>query len=420
MARNSILGRFPIQSNPADNKKAAVSAASIIKPLQELTVNTPDKALTAQGLVNKSTGTSASTSKPRKRLSPTELESLSSRQRARLIKEQHSAYLEHPYTVKMHTAKSKLLHLMGKIFDIADNDLLVCDFDTGLNDYTKNLKFADDLDSISKELAVLSNDCTNKANAIRDKIDQAKEDKRLIQDVVYLTEIVKESEKCPEIRLMRPDENYVPKAYVPTSSFRVKRERPPPVLYISSDSETETTRAKKKKKKVTPPSGDPDTKFAYAKGNDFDELRHPNSICILCDKVCRDQTELRNHMSNHHKELFRCLRCGNLSRTQLSFKQHMKTHTSDRFTCNVCMMTFDRKTTLSNHAQKHSGEKLVCKKCGKDFIYRGGFLEHIKYRHTDKPTVQCPVCKKMFWMPTGMRSHRRKLHGRVRELVYKQ
>ena len=225
MARKSILGRFPMQTNPADNKKASASAASIIKPLQELTVNTrPDKALTAQGLVNKSTGTSASTSKPRKRLSPTELDSLSSRQRARLIKEQHSAYLEHPYTVKMQTAKSKLLHLMGKIFELADNDLLVCDFDTGLNDYTKNLKFADDLDSISKELAVLSNDCANKANAIRDKIDQAKEDKRLIQDVVYLSEIVKESEKCDEIRLIRPDQNYVPKDYVPTSSFRVKRE----------------------------------------------------------------------------------------------------------------------------------------------------------------------------------------------------
>ena len=235
----------------------------------------------------------------------------------------------------------------------------------------------------------------------------------MIQDVVYLTDILKESEKCDEIRLVRPSENYVPKDYVPKSSFRVKRERPPPLLY-ESDSDSEPEPKKK------PPSGDPDTKFKNIKGNEFDEIRHPNSICILCDKVCRDQNELRNHMSNHHKELFRCMKCGNLSRTQISFSQHMKIHNGERFTCPVCMQTFDRKTSLTNHEQKHSGDKLVCKKCAKEFIYRGGYLEHIKYRHTDTPTVPCPVCKKMFWMPTGMRSHRRKLHGRVRELVYRQ
>ena len=130
--------------------------------------------------------------------------------------------------------------------------------------------------------------------------------------------------------------------------------------------------------------------------------------------------KLRNHMSNHHKELFRCLKCGNLSRTEVSFNQHLKTHNGERFTCSVCLMVFDRKSTLTNHEQKHSTDKLAYKKCGKLFQYRGGFLEHIKYRHTASPTVPCPICKKLFWMPTGMRSHRRKIHGHVHEIVYKQ
>ena len=418
MSRKSILGRFPMQTTN-DAQKQAPTPSSIIKPLQELSVSTGNKAIHAKGLVNTSTSESG---KPRKRLSPTELEALSTRQRGKLIKEQHKAFLTHPYTVKLDSAKSKLMKVMGTIFSLANNDLLVCDFDTGLNDYSKNLKFAEDLDSLSKELLVLSNACTEKANTIRERIDQAKEDKRLIQDVVYMTEVVKESEKCDEIRLVRPDVNYVPKEYVPTSSFRVKREPRPKVFYISSESENEAPDPKKKKlkNKKLPPSGDPDTKFQYTKGNDFDELRHPNSICVLCDKVFRDKTELRNHMSNHHKELFRCMRCGNLSRTQMSFDKHMKVHNGEMFTCRVCLQTFDRKTTLSNHEQKHSGDKLVCRKCAKEFIYRGGYLEHIKYRHTDKPTVPCPLCKKMFYMPTGMRSHRRKVHGRVRELVYKQ
>ena len=179
---------------------------------------------------------------------------------------------------------------------------------------------------------------------------------------------------------------------------------------------------KKKKKKTEPPKGDPDTKFKYTKTNDFDEMKHPNSICAICDKVLRDQTELRNHMSNHHKELFRCLKCGNISRTQDSFQKYAKTHYGEMFPCKErnCGMVFDRKSSLMNHEQKHSPDKMVCKKCGTQFQYRGGFLEHIKYRHTASPTVPCPVCHKKYWTPTGMRSHRRKVHRRVKQLVYAQ
>ena len=66
---------------------------------------------------------------------------------------------------------------MDCIFKLADNDLIVCDFDTGLNDYTKNLAFADYLEEVSKELTVLSKDCSDRAARIRECIAQAKEDK---------------------------------------------------------------------------------------------------------------------------------------------------------------------------------------------------------------------------------------------------
>ena len=51
----------------------------------------------------------------------------------------------------------------------------------------QKLKFADNLDVIAKELTVLSKECSDKANAIRDHIAQAKEDKHLIQDIVFET-----------------------------------------------------------------------------------------------------------------------------------------------------------------------------------------------------------------------------------------
>ena len=46
--------------------------------------------------------------------------------------EQDSAYLDHPYTLKLQTCKSKLRELLNKIFTLADNDVIVCDRETGL------------------------------------------------------------------------------------------------------------------------------------------------------------------------------------------------------------------------------------------------------------------------------------------------
>ena len=110
--------------------------------------------------------------------------------------------------------------LLHKIFQLADNDILVCDRETGLNDYTKNLKFADKLDDISKYLVGLSQECSQKAEWIHEHIADAKEDKQLIQDVVYLQEVVKDTEKDEYVRLCRKE----PVPYVPTSEFQVKRE----------------------------------------------------------------------------------------------------------------------------------------------------------------------------------------------------
>ena len=138
--------------------------------------------------------------------------SLSGRTRKKIQEEQDAAYNMHPYTLKLHTQKSKLQELLHKIFQLADNDILVCDHETGLNDYTKNLKFADKLDDISKYLVGLSKECAQKAERIHEHIADAKEDKRLIQDIVYLQEVIKDTEKDEYVRLHRKD----PVPYVPT------------------------------------------------------------------------------------------------------------------------------------------------------------------------------------------------------------
>ena len=342
-----------------------------------------------------------------------DLECLSRRQRKRLRDEQNSAFLEHPYTVKFQNKKTKILTLTEQIWELAESDLIVCDRDTGLNDYKKNLKFADELEDLAKVMAGLSSNCSERAEKIRNRIADLQEDKRQIQDIVYVQEILKEAEKDQRAQLRTP------KPFVKTHEFRIKRERP---ITVSDDEdfETEPTNPKKKNKQQNVFSGDPDTKFAYTKENEYDELQHPDHICVLCDKTLRDRTELRNHMSNHHKEIFRCMKCSKIYRTEVAFQTHNKTHYLEKYKCpeSGCGMIFDLKTSWINHKQKHSDDMMICKKCGRQFKYRSTYLEHTRYRHLSAKSIPCPICKKYFWTPTSMRSHKRKQHGSVAELLY--
>ena len=293
---------------------------------------------------------------------------------------------------------------MVKIFNLADTDMIVCDAESGLNDYSKNLKFTDKLDDILKHLVGLSQECCEKANAIRQKVADAKEDKRLIQDIVHLHDVVKESEKDPFVS----ERNKEPIDWVHTNEFRGKREKSRMVtLWESSDEEDNQL------------PGDPDTKFKFPKQNENDEIRFSQHICIECDKTLRDSYELRNHMSNHHRELYRCVKCPeDIFRSEASYEQHHRTHMGIMFKCSDCAAVFDRKSTLTNHAFTHTQSLLTCQKCAKQFKFRSTYLEHITYRHRKNKSVECPICHKMFWTPTSMQSHCNKQHGTVAKLVY--
>ena len=334
--------------------------------------------------------------------------SLSGRARKKIRQEQDAAYLEHPYTLKLRTRKAKLQEMLLKIFKLADNNILVCDRETGLNDYTKNEKFADELDDIAKHLVGLSQECTTKAARIHERIADAKEDKHQLQDIVHIQDVIKESEKDDHIKLHQKS----PTRFVKTSEFQVKRKR---VFFVDDPGADEEELLWDTNIKY---SGDPDTKFAYPKDNDNDELHHVDHICIECDKTLRDSQELRNHLSNHHKEMFRCLVCNKSFWTEAAFEKHYKTHNGERFTCVVCATVFDMKSTLTNHMFSHTEERMTCNKCGRQFKIRSSYLEHIKYLHLRTKTIKCPVCHKYFWTPTAMRSHHNKKHGSVNELVY--
>ena len=57
---------------------------------------------------------------------------------------------QHPYVIKLNIKLYKLDTLMNQIFEIADNNLILTDARTGLNDFSMNDLFAKKLDSLSK------------------------------------------------------------------------------------------------------------------------------------------------------------------------------------------------------------------------------------------------------------------------------
>ena len=311
--------------------------------------------------------------------------------------------LEHPYIQKIDAKLDKLHTLINGIFELADNDLIIANRDTGINDYDMQFKFAEKLDNIGADLKKLIKDCSDQASLIREKIYKFQDQKHSLQDTYFVEEITKVSQKVQEAR--QPD----PSEWIRDETVLLKREHYP--ITISDESSDEDH--------DLPQSGDMDTKFKYAKTNSNEELLH-NYPCEECEQVFRDRQELRNHESNHHKELYRCLKCDTVCRSVRSFTNHTKTDHALIFHCPYpdCDEKFLLKTSLINHEQKHSNFRYTCNlaSCAKKFKYRSTYLEHINYRHRESKSVPCPVCKKMYWTPSDMRSHRAKIHGLVTEM----
>ena len=106
---------------------------------------------------------SAGTSDPQR----SDRESLSAQTRRCVREEQNSAYLEHPYMVKFNNKKAKVMQLMEQLFELGDSDLIVCDMETCRNDFSKNLKFADSLEDLSKCMSRMAGKCSQVATKIR-------------------------------------------------------------------------------------------------------------------------------------------------------------------------------------------------------------------------------------------------------------
>ena len=127
----------------------------------------------------------------------------------------------HPYVIKLDVKIRRIKHSLNNIFEIADSDLIVSDAKTGLNDFSINHQFADQLDNLSKVFNKVAEKITKKASKIRDKIEEAVETKRAIQPVHFLEEITDHDKKLDEAKRKLPHEI---RPYRYSHDFRIKRE----------------------------------------------------------------------------------------------------------------------------------------------------------------------------------------------------
>ena len=165
------------------------------------------------------------------------------------------------------------------MYDLANNDLVICDRQTRLSNFDIKLKFADKLENLAKALVAMSSKCCEHATEIRWKISEA-EDRKCIanQEIFLLGEVTEESEKCAFIQNKKtlcsnriksdPDKLALPSP--------LKRQHIG-TIYILTDEEGEDH------------PGDIYTKFTYAKGNNNTKELFKYSECGKC---FRDSHEL--------------------------------------------------------------------------------------------------------------------------------
>ena len=282
----------------------------------------------------------------------------------------------HPNSIRLDAKSQKLHHLMNQIWELADTNLVVVSGTE--SDYSQNLEFADRLENFATLLHGLAGHCQEKAVVIRQRIATIQHD-------------IHTNTQCE------------------TNSEADNPQKEISCVETTTDFGPSTSANERA-------SSSTDAKFMNVKENNNSPAKFKVK-CATCAQIFRNNFELRNHEGQHNNDKYKCLTCNTVFRSMRSFENHHNSHHSNYMCTHPgCGLSFKLKSTLSNHMQKHSGNKFSCKvpNCHPKFTYRQGYLEHIKWRHRDKPEAKCPVCQKLFWTPTIMRGHKLRSHTKVR------
>jgi hypothetical protein len=99
-----------------------------------------------------------------------------------------------------------------------------------------------------------------------------------------------------------------------------------------------------------------------------------------------------------------CDHCEKVFKSKYSIIWHMKEHMLTMpFNCKVCGKGFSYERSFKQHELTHAA-KVKCEICGKSLKPHAMYY-HMKYRHTNEKTHQCPLCPKAFKTKDNIARH---------------
>ena len=149
--------------------------------------------------------------------------------------------------------------------------------------------------------------------------------------------------------------------------------------------------------------------------NNHHRKEHSGVICPTCGKKFPTADSYQRHRYIHRDPIqHKCDICGKILPFESDLQRHLKSHTEEnRWYCPhpPCKRNFKRKADLDLHEVIHTGVQHKCTwpGCKYSNLDPRNVKRHQKL-HTQKATVQCPKCEKVFVFYMQMKRHRDQHH----------
>jgi len=159
--------------------------------------------------------------------------------------------------------------------------------------------------------------------------------------------------------------------------------------------------------------------------------------CDKCHLIFDGKLKYRAHYKEVHNDtvsIFDHMTCSSCEKPFTASSYYIQHHQSvhgglppeykdkELFQCDQCPLIYLASISLSVHrSNKHRKELppkakpcFICVYCGKNFSQQGNFEEHVKVKHENSATFNCPECPRSFGTSKKLNNHKKLVHMRVK------